>query len=138
MVARKAKKAVAVSVAQTAYALEDPTSIGNVLRKLGKITQEQLLTAVGQKAHFDEALLGALLKQMGYIKDADIALALKIQGELRAGARVTAELDVLQSKMDEAARGADELRTKIVHLRHRRQPSVSHAQCVPLSAVVAH
>lgn len=102
-------------------AFDDPSSIGNVLLRLGAITDEQLLQAVGQRAQFDEALLGALLKQLGYVKDADIALALKIQSEMRAGATLTAELDVLQSKVDESERGAEALADRIESAKIRRR-----------------
>lgn len=100
---------------------DDPTSIGNVLLRLGKITQEQLLKAVGQKAQFDDALLGSLLKQLGFVGELDVALALKIQAEMRSGSALTAELDVLQSKMDESASGANELAVCIADARSRRR-----------------
>lgn len=115
------RKAQRVSAPSASNAFDDPTSIGNVLLRLGKITREQLLKAVGQKAYFDEALLGAMLKQMGFIHDSDIALALKIQADLRSGAQLTAELDVLQSKMEESATGAHELASRISAARTRRR-----------------
>ena len=92
MLFRKAKKTKTVQPARHVNAFDDPTSIGNVLLKLGKVTQEQLLKAVGQKAQFDEALLGTLLKQLGFVQELDIALALKIQAEMRAGSTLNAEL----------------------------------------------
>jgi len=100
---------------------EDPTSIGNVLLKLGKVTREQLLHVLGQKAQFDELLLGHLLKQYGYVCDLDIANALKVQADLRNGNPLKAELDVLQTQMDESARGAEELSTRIESARARRR-----------------
>lgn len=118
MLFRKAKKAKPV---RPLNAFDDPTSIGNVLLKLGKVTQEQLLKAVGQKAQFDEALLGTLLKQLGFVQELDIALALKIQAEMRAGSTLNAELDILQSKMDESASGAHELASRISDARTRRR-----------------
>ena len=117
MLFRKAKKSKPAPV----NAFDDPTSIGNVLLKLGKVTQEQLLKAVGQKAQFDEALLGTLLKQMGFVQEMDIALALKVQAEMRAGSVLNAELDILQSKMDESASGAQELAACISDARTRRR-----------------
>jgi hypothetical protein len=117
------KKAAAKSnaLSRPVNAFDDPTSIGNVLLRLGKVTQEQLLKAVGQKAQFDEALLGTLLKQLGYVHDLDIALALKIQAEMRSGAQLNAELDVLQAKMDESALHTQELAEHISEARLRRR-----------------
>lgn len=96
---------------------EDPSSIGNVLLKLGKLSREQLLSAVGQRAHFDEMLLGALLRQLGYVTEFDVAQALKIQADMRRGDPLTAELDVLQAKMDESAVGACALSKQIARMR---------------------
>ena len=119
MLFRKARKVLPTRSSVNAF--DDPTSIGNVLLKLGKITNDQLLKAVGQRAQFDEALLGALLKQLGFVQEADIALALKIQADLRSGATLNAELDILQSRMDESASGAKELATRISTAQTRRR-----------------
>jgi hypothetical protein len=135
MLFRKVKKA---PPARPANAFDDPTSIGNVLLKLGKVTQEQLTRAVGQKAQFDEALLGTLLKQMGFVQEMDIALALKIQAELRSGATLTAELDILQSKMDESASGAHELATRISVARTRRRSRGEKSGLFLVPAPLAH
>lgn len=100
---------------------EDPSSIGNVLMRLGKLSKGQLLEVVGQKAQFDEHLLGALLKQMGFVKDLDIALALKIQAEMRSGRASHASLDVLGSKIEESAACATELMGVISDAKIRRR-----------------
>lgn len=104
-----------------AAAAEDPSSIGNILLKMGVITQAQLTDAVVQKVKFDEALLGSLLKQLGYINGKDIALALKIQNEMREGSALNAELDLLQIKMDESATRVKQLATCISDARKRRR-----------------
>ena len=104
-----------------AAAAEDPSSIGNILLKMGVITPHQLTNAVGQKIKFDEALLGTLLKQLGYVNGKDIALALKIQNEMREGSALNAELDVLQVKMDESATRVKQLATCISDARKRRR-----------------
>lgn len=121
MLRKKAKKHDSTHVAPRKDPFEDPSSIGNVLLKLGKISHEQLLRAIGQRAQFDEMLLGALLKQLGYVSEWDIAQALKIQAEMRQGNPLTAELDVLQSKMDESAAGASELSRRIRNVRATRR-----------------
>lgn len=117
---KKSAHAVSVSAARRSDPFDDPTSIGNVLLKLGKVNHTQLLQAVGQRVHFDEMLLGALLRQMGYITEFDIAQAMKIQAEMRGGNPLAAELDVLQAKMDESAAGARELSARLKKLRKTR------------------
>jgi hypothetical protein len=104
-----------------AAAAEDPSSIGNILLKMGVITPDQLRKAIGQKIKFDEALLGTLLKQLGYVNGKDIATALKIQNEMREGSALNAELDVLQLKMDESASRAKQLAGCISDARMRRR-----------------
>lgn len=104
-----------------AAAAEDPSSIGNILLKMGVITPDQLQRALGQKIKFDDALLGALLRQMGYAEGKDIEQALKIQTEMRDGSPLTAELDVLERRMEESARGAHQLAVCISDARKRRR-----------------
>lgn len=106
----------------------DPSSIGNILLKMGVITEGQLKEAIGQKAQFDEALLGSLLWQMGYVSHKDMAIAMKIQNELREGSALTAELDVLQLKMDESASRTRQLASCISKARMRRAPRSSQAE----------
>lgn len=120
MMLRKKTKAE-TAVVRSNDPFEDPTSIGNVLLKLGKVTYQQLWIALGQKAQFDEHLLGAMLKQLGYVCDMDIALALKVQAEMRQGNSLNAELEILQVKMDESERGARELRKCISTAKTNRR-----------------
>lgn len=79
----------------------DPSSIGNVLMRLGKISGQQLSDAISRQVEFGEHLLGAWLRDLGFVNDMDVAVAMKIQAELRSGRRLQAELDVLQCKVDE-------------------------------------
>lgn len=99
----------------------DPTSIGRLLLRLGRINNEQLTRALSSQAQVEDALLGVTLKQLGFVNDMDVALAMKIQAEMRSGRRTHAELDVLQSKVDEAEAGARELSQALVAARRRRR-----------------
>lgn len=105
----------------------DPSSIGSILLKIGAITAEQLDKALEHKVQFDEALLGSLLRQSGHVTGKDMALAMKIQHELRQGSTLTAELDVLQRKMDESAERTYQLATCISRARVRRTKSTHSA-----------
>lgn len=107
---------------------EDPSSIGNVLMRLGKLNLEQLQKAVGQKAQFDEHLLGALLKSLGFVGDSDVALALKIQAEMRAGRAAHASLDVLDSKLAESSACAHDLVGAISDAREKRKRRVESSR----------
>ena len=98
----------------------DPFSIGTVLLKLGKITRAQLDCAVTQRAQLDELVLGAVLKQMGYVSELDLMHACKIQAEFRKGNSMSAELDILDYLTQESERGARELAQVLVTKRSRR------------------
>ena len=116
-------------------AFDDHSSIGNVLMRLGKITKDQLLKAVGQKAQFDDHLLGALLKQLGFVGDADIAMAMKIQAEMRCGREAHAELYVLDAKVAESRAGAEELRNAIAATKTRRRQHGENSKVIFLPAL---
>lgn len=100
---------------------DDPASIGNILLTLGKITKEQLFAAVGRQAQFNEALLGALLREMGVINADDIAQAMKIQEKMRKGDELAAALDVLDAKTADFKKCQDELRGAIDKSKQRRR-----------------
>ncbi len=99
---------------------DDPASLGNILMSLGKITKEQLFAAVGRQAQFNEALLGALLREMGIIGADDIAQALKIQEKMRSGEQLSAALDVLDAKTAEFGKCQGEL-AKVIEQGRQRQ-----------------
>jgi hypothetical protein len=103
--------------------VNDPSSIGNVLIRLGRVSGEQLATALAKQHEFGEHLLGAWLKELGYVNDLDVALAMKIQAEIRGGKRLCAELDVLQAKMDEVESCAREFSRQLCELEEKKRPS---------------
>lgn len=112
--------------ATAADPFKDTTSIGNILLRMGAVTQAQLLVALGQKAHHDEMLLGALLKQLGLCTDEQVAKALLIQSRLRSGDRALAELDLLEARVAQFDRGEQRIAAEIErfdqgerHLRER-------------------
>ena len=117
MLLRRKKK----DVESPACTDQDPTSIGRLLLRLGRINSDQLARAIESQAQANDALLGVTLRQLGYVNDMDVALAMKIQAEMRGGRRTHAELDVLQSKVEEAETGARELSEAIVNARRRRR-----------------
>lgn len=99
----------------------DPACIGRLLMRLGKISSEQLESALGAQSQANDALLGVTLRQMGFVNDMDVALAMRIQAEMRQGRRVHAELDVLESKVEETEAGARVLAQAIDDVRRRRR-----------------
>ena len=81
---------------------DDPTSIGNVLLRLGLVSKDQILQAVERQARFNEAILGAMLVEMGIIKPQDVAKAMGLQQELRtATSMARAELNIVRSCIDD-------------------------------------
>lgn len=102
-------------------AFDDPSSIGNILVHLGRITLDELHAAIGQQAQFNDALLGTLLCQRGVTTNGDIARALGIQQKMRDGKAVQAELDVLEAKLVEAADSGRELSRVIEAKKQERR-----------------
>lgn len=102
-------------------AFDDPSSIGNILVNLGRISRDELHAAIGQQAQFNDALLGALLCQRGVTTGDDIAKALQIQEKMRAGDTVAAELDVLETKLSECAASGRELSRVIASKKQIRR-----------------
>lgn len=91
------------STASLVNPFAEPSSIGNVLMRMQKITREQLLKAVGVQARTNEHMLGALLIETGAVSPLDVAKALEIQAKMRSGDRASAELDMLDAVMAESA-----------------------------------
>jgi hypothetical protein len=94
-------------------ACDDPTSIGNVLLSIGKVTQEQLADALTRQASYGDALLGTILKDDGIITADDVAKAIKLQEKMRSGNVLDAELDILEMKLSESATVAKQMSTAI-------------------------
>ena len=94
-------------------------SIGALLMRMRKLTQEQLHKALGMQERAGEHLLGALLVENGAVSQLDVAKALEIQAKLRAGDRATAELDLLDAVMAESAECNRALDEAIAHRKAR-------------------
>lgn len=99
----------------------DPSSIGNILMKLGKLTRDQLCGALCRHAQLNDALLGALLREMGYVTADDVIQAIRIQEKIRNGDEISAELDVLQCAMDRNEAQTQEMTKAIAAARSRRR-----------------
>lgn len=121
------------------HPIDDPSSIGNVLMRLGRLTREQLHKALGQQSHFNEALLGSILRHLDYVSDKDLLLAMKIQGEMRCGREIHAELDVLQEKIDQVEAGSQELKDAISAVKARRRERGENSKILffPTAAALA-
>jgi hypothetical protein len=121
-----------------ANAFDDPSSIGNILVHLGRVTPQELYAAIGQQAQFNDALLGTLLCQRGVTTNADIARALEIQQKMRSGNELQAELDILEAKLFEAADSGRELSKAIETKRTERQEKHGRPEIflVPVAAAV--
>lgn len=115
------KKSKTPATEKPKNAFDDPSSIGNILVHLGRITAADLHAAIGQQAQFNDALLGSLLCQRGVTTNADIARALEIQEKMRSGRTVQAELDILEAKLTEAADSGRELSRVIEAKKQERR-----------------
>lgn len=96
--------------------MSDAESVGNILIRMGVITKAQLLEALGQKAYHDDMLLGAVLKQQRMANDRQVAQALSIQAKMRSGERALAELELLETRVQQFAEGERALGQQIEQL----------------------
>lgn len=113
----------------------DEASLGNVLIKMKALTKEQLHTAIGRKAYHDDMLLGALLREMGFVDDEQVANALKVQAKLRKGDSGEAAMLMLEMRTDAYCKG-EECITKAIEVRKqdaRDRGEASGLWTIPLS-----
>ena len=88
---------------------EDPTSIGNVLLSIGKISTDQLQDALALQEKLGDALLGTILRESGVLTTDDVTCAMKIQEKLRQGDVLSAELDILEIKQKQTRAAVQEV-----------------------------
>lgn len=110
---KSAQTEKAVVASRSTNPFDDTTSIGNLLIKMRAITKEQLLTAIGHKAHHDDMLLGVLLKELGFCNDEQVAAALTLQAKLHAGDAGDAAMTLMEMRLDEYGRGEDRIKDAI-------------------------
>lgn len=118
---------------------DDETSIGNLLLKMHAVTRAQLAEAVSRKLTHDDMLLGALLKDLGYCSDEDVAAALTMQAKLRSGDAGSVALDVMELRLENFDAAEDRLAVAIAEAREqrRRQGEESGLWILPLSPAKA-
>ena len=94
-------------------AIQDGTNIGNVLLRLGVVERGHLEDAVLQQMRIDgNTRLGEVLMAMGAISPVDLEAAIRIQTLLRDGAKLDAELAILEfqtRRLDRSVERADAL-----------------------------
>jgi len=87
----------------------DETTLGNILMQMRVITRAQLLTAIGRKAQHDDMLLGALLKELGFCSDAQVAKALTLQAKMRSGDVGDAAMEMMELRLESFGAREDQL-----------------------------
>lgn len=113
----------------------DDTTLGNILMKMRVLTRDQLLSAIGRKAQHDDMLLGALLKEMGFVTDEQVARALTIQAKLRKGDAGEAAMELMELRLEQFGAREEEL-TRQIEKQKREQRDRGEATgvwLVPLS-----
>ena len=100
---------------------EDSTSLGSILMKMRVLTKDQLLTAVGRKAQHDDMLLGALLKEMGFVSDEHVAKALTIQAKLRKGDAGDAAMEMMELRLEAFGEREDVLTREIEKQKQKQR-----------------
>lgn len=101
----------------------DEARLGDVLLRMGTITQAQLTTAVDKQRSGDPRPLGVLLLELGYVEPRDVQLALLRQQALRGqlshddGMRL---LDEAQEETKRAANSLSELTTAAEELGRKK------------------
>lgn len=113
---------------------EDETSIGNLLLRMRSITRAQLTEALSRKQVHDDMLLGALLRELGFCSDEEVASALMMQAKLRAGDAGGAALDEMELRLENFNAAEERLTSAITEAREtrRRQGEQSGLWIVPM------
>lgn len=93
----------------------EKTNIGNVLREMGLITQEQLLAALMQQDRM-KGKLGAILVSNGVITESELESGLGVQKKLRTGREAEANLTIAQCRLDDKRAINKELRSITIEL----------------------
>jgi hypothetical protein len=78
---------------------EDETTLGAILMRMQALTRAQLVEAIGRKSQRDDLLLGALLREMGFCSETQVASALQIQAQLRRGDSGGASLSLMEVRL---------------------------------------
>jgi hypothetical protein len=118
-------------------ASDDPSSIGNVLVTIGKVTQEQLTNALQQQAAAADVRLGAILKDSGIVDAADIAKAMEIQEKMRKGHTAAADMAALEMEVEKSKRGAQQL-TQVIEDRRQMMRDVGEKSDIFMLPLVAN
>lgn len=113
------RKTVARATQMPQSPFQDEATIGNILMQMRVLTREQLLAAIGRKAHHDDMLLGVLLKELGFCTDEQVAKAMLIQAKLRKGDRAEAALELMESRLDSFSAGEARITEAIECARER-------------------
>jgi hypothetical protein len=100
---------------------DDETTIGNILMRMRVLTKDQLVVAIGRKAHHDEMLLGALLRELGFVTDEQVAKALLIQAKLRKGDAADAAMELMEMRLEAFGKREDQLTEEISHSREEHR-----------------
>ena len=72
------------------------SDLGNVLLKMGVVTEDQISKAVEVQHQGEQAMLGAILVGAGVIDGETLGKALVLQEKLRTGKETEAMLDIVQ------------------------------------------
>lgn len=93
---------------------DDPSSIGNILLKMGLVTKEQLDAVMNEQAHMREDLLmGNLMVAKGLITREQLEVALAAQQGMRKGGKSGQALAVAEVCLSHASNGR-ELRSRML------------------------
>lgn len=87
----------------------DVTRVGDVLLRMGTISQEQLTEAVQRQKAGDTRLLGTLLVELGFAALSDVELALLRQQALRGNLSHEESLRLLEEAREQAQRAGHSL-----------------------------
>lgn len=106
---------------------QDNSSLGNVLLKLGKVSEEQLHSALQQQALDQDRRLGALMQEMGLVRAQDVSDALALQQRMRSTKSVVAaEVAVLETAVAENKKQSEKLSQEIAETRRQRREDRQH------------
>lgn len=85
------------------------SNIGNVLLKMGLVTEDQLRHAVDVQNHQEAVKLGRVFVDMGILTEAQLADALEKQRKLRTGQKTEALAEIVEAQAKAATERLQEI-----------------------------
>ena len=97
---------------------EEETNLGEVLMKMGFVTEQQLLEAAKMQTRMPDRRIGEILVCRGALSPEDLSKALDVQEKLRTGREAAANLAIARCHIERSRTKTRELQAVSLKLAH--------------------